>query len=136
MVRCLPLAALAALSLPAPAVAQDAALADLGERMRDPAQQRETALMAQALTEIMLDMPIAPLAQAAAEMAGEKAATIDPDLTLRKLAPEAGQASEALGRNLPRAMAAVGAMAETTARMAPALRDMAARMRAMMPPRD
>lgn len=141
MSRSLLIGLLALVALPAPALAQEAApaaapLAEFGEQMRDPQQQRETALMAQALAEIALDMPIAPLAQAAAEMAGERAEAFDPDLTLRKLMPGAGQASEALGRNLPQAMAAAGAMAETAAEMAPQLRALAGRMRALMPPRD
>ena len=39
-------------------------LSDLGEQMRDPAYQRDMALMLQAMTEVLLDMPVAPLAQA------------------------------------------------------------------------
>lgn len=141
MSRILFAAALALVALPAPVLAQEAEpvaapLAEFGDQMRDPAQQRETALMAQALAEIALDMPIAPLARAAAELAGDQAADIDPDLTLRKLVPGAGQASEALGRSLPQAMAAAGAMAEAAAEMAPQLRALAGRMRALMPPRD
>ena len=44
-------------------------LSDLGDQMGDPAYQRDMALMLQAMTEVLLDMPVAPLAQAAAEMA-------------------------------------------------------------------
>ncbi|MBX7481978.1 hypothetical protein [Qipengyuania qiaonensis] len=133
---------LGALLLPAPAFAQDyapeasAPLADLGEQMRDPARQREMALMLQAMTEVLLDMPVAPLAQAAADMAGETAQDIDPELTLRQIAPDAGRVSEEVARNVPRAMQAAGSMAEGVAAMAPMLRDMADRMRAAMPPRD
>lgn len=103
---------LGALALPAPAFAQPdtdsavAALADLGEQLRDPERQRELTLMMQAMSEVLLDMPIAPLAQAAADMAGEKAQHIDPDLTVRKMAPEAGRIGTALMRNMLRAMAA------------------------------
>lgn len=135
-------AALAAFAVPVPALAQDAAqaapapLAELADQMRDPARQRDMALMLQAMTEVLLDMPIAPLAQAAADMAGEKADEIDPDTTLRSMAPDAGRVSDEVARNVPRAMQAAGAMAEGMAAMTPMLREMARRMRDAMPPRD
>ena len=101
-------AALAACTLPVPALAQDAPaapLADLGEQMRDPAYQRDMALMLQAMTEVLLDMPIAPLAQAAAEMAGEKTRDIDPDLTLRRVVPQTDRVGDEVARTVPRAQA-------------------------------
>ena len=134
-------AAAAALVLPVPALAQDAGataapLADLGERMKDPEAQREMALMLQAMTEVLLDMPIGPLAEAAADMAGEEAKKIDPDVTLRQMIPDADRVSDEIARNAPRAMQAAGSMAEGMATMAPMLRDMAARMRDIMAERD
>lgn len=137
-----PVAAFAALALPVPAFAQDvagtdsSALEGFGERMQDPAQQRDMALMLQAMTEVLLDMPIGPLAEAAADMAGEEAAKIDPDMTLRQLAPDAGQVSEEVARNVPRAMRAAGAMAEGMAALAPQWRALAERMREALPPAD
>ena len=80
-------ALLAALATPAMAEAAgptNAPLAGLGEQMHDPERQRDMALMLRAMTEVLLDMPIAPLAEAAAEMAGEDARPIDPDMTLRQ----------------------------------------------------
>ena len=103
---------LGALTLPAPAVAQAnvddavAALGDLSHQLRDPERQREMKLMMQAMTEVLLDMPIAPLAQAAADMAGEKAQDIDPALTLRQMAPEAGRVGGDMMRSLLRAVEA------------------------------
>ena len=132
-------AALAACTLPVPALAQDAPaapLADLGEQMRDPAYQRDMALMLQAMTEVLLDMPVAPLAQAAAEMAEEEARDIDPDLTLRRMVPQSDRAGEDVARVVPRAMQAAGSMAEGLAAMTPLLRDMATRMRAIAPQAD
>ena len=113
---------------PEPA-SEPAPLADLSQRMSDPEAQRETALMLQAMTEVLLDVPIAPMAEAAAQMAGEKAQAIDPDLTLRKLAPQAGRLSEEVARNTPRAMEAMGIMAQGLAAAAPALKGMLVRMR-------
>lgn len=111
-------------------------LSDLGEQMRDPAYQRDMALMLQAMTEVLLDVPVAPLAQAAAEMADKETRDIDPDLTLRRMVPQADRAGEEVARVVPRAMQAAGSMAEGLAAMTPLLRDMAARMRAFAPRAD
>ncbi|MFA6031515.1 MAG: hypothetical protein WC889_01260 [Myxococcota bacterium] len=126
-----------------PAIAQEvpadeteaAPLADMAEQMRDPVRQRELALMAQTMTEVLLDLPLAPLVQAAAGMAGEAAGRVDPDLTLRKLAPQAGRVSAAIGRDAPRAMQAAGTLAGAMAAMTPALRDMAEQMARALPER-
>ncbi len=137
-------AALAAISVPAAAQEYDAvprdepaiddrALDDMADEMRDPVRQREMALMLQTMTEVLLDLPIAPLAQAAADMAGERAEDIDPDLTLRKVAPDAGRVSEEVAVVVPRAMQAMGGLAEGLSDMAPALRDMADRLRDALP---
>ena len=111
-------------------------LSDLGEQMRDPAYQRDMALMLQAMTEVLLDMPVAPLAQAAAQMADKETRDIDPDLTLRRMVPQADRAGEEVARVVPRAMQAAGSMAEGLAAMTPLLRNMAARMRAIAPQAD
>lgn len=137
-------AALAAFAVPATAQEYDAtaldepavderALEDMADEMRDPARQREMALMLQTMTEVLLDLPIAPLAQAAADMAGEKAEEIDPDLTLRKVAPDAGRVSDGVAVAVPRAMQAMGGLAEGLSEMTPALRDMARRLREALP---
>ena len=68
---------LGALTLPAPAVAQAnvddavAALGDLSHQLRDPERQREMKLMMQAMTEVLLDMPIAPLALWVAQLVAQ-----------------------------------------------------------------
>ncbi|MDG5746644.1 hypothetical protein P8Q88_00475 [Qipengyuania sp. XHP0207] len=137
-------AALAAISVPAAAQDYDAvpldeptmddrALSGMAGELRDPVRQREMALMLQTMTEVLLDLPIAPLAQAAADMAGERAEDIDPDLTLRKVAPDAGRVSEEVAVVVPRAMQAMGGLAEGLSDMAPALRDMADRLRDALP---
>ena len=54
------------------------------------------ALMLQAMTKVLLDMPVAPLAQAAAEMVGEDTRHRS-DLTLRRMVPRADRA----GKRLP-----------------------------------
>ena len=77
-----------------------------------------------------------PLAQAAAEMADKEVRDIDPDLTLRRMVPQADRAGEEVARVVPRAMQAAGSMAEGLAAMTPLLRNMAARMRAIAPQAD
>lgn len=120
-------------SAPAP---EAGALADMAQQMQDPERQRELAMVAQTMAEVLLDLPIAPLAQAAAEMAGEEARQIDPDLTLRKLAPEAGELSGEIGRSAPRVMQAAGTLAGALAAMAPTLREMAEQMARALPRKD
>ena len=139
MLRSVPPAFFLSLAFPTAVSAQATdreGLSDLGEQMRDPAYQRDMALMLQAMTEVLLDMPVAPLAQAAAEMAEEEARDIDPALTLRRMVPQADRAGEEVARVVPRAMQAAGSMAEGLAAMTPLLRNMAARMRAIAPQAD
>ena len=74
--RTLPIAAaLLALAAPLPALAQerDAAppTAEIERTLRDPAVQAAVADGMAAASEALLDVPLAPLARAAAEAAGE-----------------------------------------------------------------
>lgn len=134
-------AAALALTLPAAASAQEAAddttMAEMADRMADPEFQAEMALMLQAMGEIMLDMPVGPMMEAAAEMgaemAGAQARKVDPDATLRQIAPEASRAPGEIAKATPRAMSAMSAMARGMDRMAPTLRDMAKRMEEALP---
>lgn len=138
----IPAAALVAFS--APGAAQDAAgaesesapLADMAEQMRDPDRQRELSMMLQTMAQMLLDVPIAPLAKAAADMAGEKAEEIDPDLTLRQMTPDAEDVADEIADNVPRMMDMMGSMSEGIAAMAPALKQMAERMKDAFPERD
>ena len=113
---------------------------DFAERMQDPDTQREFALMARAMGEVLLDLPIAPLVAAAGEVSqdltGKDLPPVDPDATLRKIAPLSSRAPEEIERNLPRALNAMGSMAKALETMAPTLKDMAARMKTMAPQAD
>lgn len=128
-------------ALPAAASAQeagdDSAMAAMAERMNDPEFQAEMALTMQAMGEILLDMPVGPLLEATAEAAGEEARKIDPDTTLRQMAPGAARVPEAIAEQTPRMMRAMSGMARGLERMRPALRAMARRMAEALPePRD
>ena len=146
--------AAAALAVPMSLSAQEAAeidepihdrdasqdLSGFAERMQDPDTQREFALMARAMGEVLLDLPIAPLIAAAGEVSedltGKDLPSVDPDATLRKIAPLSSRAPEEIERNLPRALNAMGSMAKALETMAPTLKDMAARMKTMAPQAD
>ena len=138
-----------AVAAPAPLLAQedveaDAPLAlaeperggdfsDMAERLKDHEQQRQMALMLRTMSEVLLDLPLAPLMEAVGEVAGEDAPQVDPDATLRTLSPEAERVPEEIEKNLPRALDAMGSMAKAIEAMMPALQDMAERMKDIAP---
>ena len=136
-------ASLAAVAAPMPAFAQDTEaalqaeesveLADLTDKLSDPERQREVALMARAISEVLLDLPVAPLMEAMGQIAGEEAPMVEPGTTLRSLAPQAGRVPEEIERNLPRAMDAVSAMAGAAEIMLPQLRELAQRLEETIP---
>lgn len=105
--------------------------AEIARTLRDPARQRALASTAAVLTEMVLDLPLAPILRPLAEAAGKPDA-VDPALTLRRSAPGADALPGQVARVLPRAMDAAGAASEGAAAMTPALRDLAERMRAVL----
>ena len=110
---------------------------DMAERLQDPRKQREMALMLRTMSEVLLDLPLAPLMEAVGEvgedLTGEEAPRVDPDATLRSVAPEAGRVPEQIERNLPRTLDAMGSMAEAFGKMMPELQDMADRLKDSVP---
>lgn len=134
----LPLACLAA-----PAFAQDiddAPVAEtetldrMAQSLSDPVRQAQLAATLAALTEIVLDIPLAPIVEPLAEAAGEPAGRVDPDLTLRRMAPGSDDLSRTIQDNLPQAMDRMAAFSGSLAALVPALRDMAAQLDAALPP--
>lgn len=135
--RALPLAtALIVLAAPLPALAQvsdtEAATAEIESTLKNPAMQAAVAEGMAAASEALLDLPLAPLARAVAEVAGEDPDDVDPGMTLRSVSPEAQDAPDKVRESLPRMMGAMGSMAGGMGAMIPALREMAERMRAAM----
>ena len=125
-------ATLVAAVLSAPAFAQDdteQAAARTAETLRDPVLQQRMADGMAAATEALLDVPLAPLARAVAEAAGEDPGVVDPDMTLRRVSPEAQDVPAQIHDKLPRMMGAMAGMAGGMSAMIPALREMADRMR-------
>ena len=67
---------------------------------------------------------------------GSDAPEVDPDATLRSMSPHADRVPEEIEKNLPRALDAMGSMAEAMEKMMPALKDMAERMKDVAPPAE
>ncbi len=139
--RALPVAAAAVLAFATPSIAyaQDAAppvadpaLADMSEKLADPEIQAQASALAQVFLGSMLDLKIGPLAEAMNRATGGEGPDIEPDATIRDLAPEAEELPDQVSEHLPQAMDALSVMTDGMQTMLPALRDMAARMRDAM----
>ena len=126
------IAATLALAMPTPALAQQGEAGRIAERLSDPDYQQQLAETAAVMGEILLDMPLAPMAEVVAEMTGKDPATVDPDLTLRRAAPGADRVPEEMADKLPRMMDGMAGMASGIDAMLPALRTMAERMQESM----
>ena len=110
-----------------PAPPAEAALGGLAERLSDPATQDEIAATVSVLSEILLDLPLAPLieplAEATADVADLPRRPVDPDLTLRRMSPRAGEVAQRVARDLPRTMDRMADASDGIAALIPALRD-------------
>jgi hypothetical protein len=139
--RALPVAAAAlmVLSLPAAASAQDAVdapntqpLTELSEKLADPAFQGQAAIMGEVLVQMMLELPVGPMADAMSKATDGRSPTIDPDAKLRDVAPDAERLQGQVADKLPLAMEKMSSMASGMEAMLPALMTMADRMRGVM----
>lgn len=128
----------AALILPLPAQANhDRELGPVIEDLSDPARQQAMAQTLSTLSQMLLDLPLAPMARAVAQATGEDPDLVDPQMTLRQLSPEAERVPEELSDRVPEMMGAMAGMAQGMEAMLPALRQMAERMEQSLPePRD
>ena len=110
-----------------PAPPAEAALDGLAERLSDPATQDEIAATVSVLSEILLDLPLAPLieplADATADVADLPRRPVDPDLTLRRMSPRAGEVAQRVARDLPGTMDRMADASDGIAALIPALRD-------------
>lgn len=123
------LIAIAAISLatpawahePVPTASMETGARELAQTLGDPVHQQELTRSIQTLSDVLLDLPLAPIARPLAEAAGSDPRSVDPDLTLRRLSPRASAVPGAIGRELPRAMDSMARMSDAMARLAPAL---------------
>lgn len=132
MRRLLALGAAAMLAVPAPVLAQDigegAAEEDIGalaESLRDPQTQAQIASTLGALSQVLLNLPVAPFVEAMEQATGETADDLDPDATVRDIAPDAERLPEAIESELPRVMDRMAGMGDAMQTLLPALRDLA-----------
>lgn len=128
----------AALLMPLPAQAShDSELGPVIESLSDPERQQAMAQTLSTLSQMLLDLPLAPMARAVAQAAGEDPDLVDPQMTLRHLSPDAERVPEELSDRVPEMMGAMAGMAQGMEAMLPALRQMAERMEQSLPePRD
>lgn len=120
------------LAAPMPALAQDRTEEDaarIAETLRDPVLQQGVAAGMAAASEALLDVPLAPLARAVAEAAGDDPRDIDPNLTLRDVSPGTENVPAEIQDKLPRVMGAMAGMAGGMSDMIPALREAVERMK-------
>lgn len=127
--------ALLLLALAVPAAAQDSddELAQVERTLGDPARQDAAARAVGTVAEVLLDIPLAPIIGPIAEAAGEDPRRVDPDATLRKMSPRAGDLPRQIERELPRAMGAMAGMSGAFADLLPQLREAAERLRQALP---
>lgn len=121
------------IDLPPAPEADTRALDRVADALSDPARQAELAGTLAVMAEILLDLPLAPMLEPLAEIAGNDAPRVDRDATLRKIAPGAGAVSGQIQDKLPKAMDSMASMSGAMASMMPALRDMAARLEKALP---
>lgn len=131
---------LAALAVPAsasePVSETGAELDHMARTMGDPARQEAMARAMGTMAEVILDLPLAPILGPLAEAAGEDPRSVDPDTTLRKVSPGAGDVPRQIEQQLPRAMGAIAGMSGAFADLIPQLREVAERMREAIPSAD
>ncbi len=126
-------AALLPFAVPAAASDTERDLDHMARTLGDPARQDAMARAIGAMAEVILDLPLAPIMAPVAEAAGEDPRSVDPDVTLRGMAPGAGDVPRRIERELPRAMGAMAGMSGAFANMIPQLREAADRMRRALP---
>ena len=126
---------------PAPALARDdnamAGKADeIAGKLNDPMTQYAIAGMLSAMSKALLEMPVAPMVDAVEKASGKRVGKLPRDARVADLAgTDQDEMREKIVTHVPRAMAALGAMATAAGAMAPELEKMARTMRESMPKR-
>ena len=126
--------AIAAAFLPATAQARSAERApQIVQRLSDPVTQAEVSIFAAAMSQMLLDLKIGPLAKAMGPLAGRDAPHIAPDARLSDvIGPDARHAPAIIAREVPQMMAQMAGMAGAMQAMLPQLQNMARQMQRAM----
>lgn len=116
--------------LSAPALASPESEAGrVAEELSDPVRQAQLARAAAAVSEGLLEMPVAPLARAVAQIEGYDPDFVDPDLRVGDLvSPETADAPREFAARLPQMMGAVAELAGALEAMLPYWRDLGDRI--------
>ncbi len=135
------LAASALALAPMPALARDepasaGKAAEIADKLNDPMTQYAFAGMLSAMSKALLEMPVAPMVDAAEKASGRRLGNLPRDARLGDLAgTDQDRVREQIVEHVPRAMAAMGALATAAQAMAPELERMARTMRDSIPQR-
>ena len=130
----LALGAAAVLAAPLPVLAQDAEaegedLAEMTETLRDPMVQAQVAELASAISNVLLDVDLAPMMAAVEDIAEEDVIDESRGTTLREIAPEAEAVPEVVREELPHMLERMAGMGEAMQTMLPALKELGAKMK-------
>lgn len=107
------------------AVPDDHAMETLADKLSDPAEQERLTGMVEAMSHVLLSMPVAPLMEAMAEATGGEPGEVDPDATLGELAgPGAERVPEEIADKLPQMMEMMAGMAKSFESLKPMLESM------------
>jgi hypothetical protein len=126
----LPVALATAALAPVPALASDSGPADMARSLNDPAMQRSMVGALAAMTEAMMNIDLAPFAQAMDASGDHRTARrLARHGTLRELAGrDAERIPEEMTRRLPQMMGMMAGMAGMMQQMMPALEQMSRQM--------
>ena len=128
------LALTTAIVAPQPAFAKepgaDNGMAELAERLGDPAEQDRVAATVHVLGEVLLGLPVGQMANALAEAAGDEDFQADPRATLGELAgPGSRQVPAKVAERVPQMMGMLAGLVEGMEAMRPALADLSKTLR-------
>lgn len=129
--------AIAALApLPAMAKEQTTRASEVAAKLNDPMTQYAIAGMLSAMSKALLEMPVAPFVDAIEQASGKRMGKLPRDARVADLAgTDQDKVRDQIVAHVPRAMAAMGAMAGAAEAMAPELERMARTMRESLPKR-
>jgi hypothetical protein len=125
----------AAALLPFPAMAKDESqTAEIAKTLNDPMTQYAVAGMLSAMSKAVLEMPVEPFVKAMERIGGRAVPDLPRDATVGDIVgTDPGQARDELIEHVPRAMKAMGGMAEAVDRVRPEIEEMAKQMKDAVP---
>lgn len=132
--------ALVAALAPLPVLAKEEPAAtradEVAAKLNDPMTQYAVAGMLSAMAKSLLEMPVAPIADAVEQASGKRVGNLPRDARVADLAgTDHERVREQIVTHVPRAMSALGAFAISAQAMAPEFERMARQLRESLPKR-